>query len=81
MNVNVLLAVSVLPSAIVNVALLAGAVIANLLTLVALATPSVGVTSVGLVANTNAPLPVSSLITPASSLLVVAANTFNLLAV
>jgi hypothetical protein len=42
------------------VALVAGAVIATLLTLVAVATPSVGVTSVGLVANTKEPDPVSS---------------------
>ena len=49
--------------------------------LVAVATPSTGVTSVGLVANTKLPLPVSSLITPASSLLVVAACTLSLLLV
>ena len=41
--------------------------------------PSNGVTSVGLVANTSAPVPVSSLITPASSALVVAAKALNLL--
>ena len=65
-NVNVLLAVNVLPSAIVNVELVAGAVIATLLTLVAVATPNTGVTNVGVLANTRAPVPVSSLITPAS---------------
>jgi hypothetical protein len=46
-RVTVLFAVKVLPSAIVRVELVAGAVIATLLMLVALATPSVGVTSVG----------------------------------
>jgi oxygen-dependent protoporphyrinogen oxidase len=40
--------------------------------------PRIGVTSVGLVANTNAPDPVSSEITPASSLDDVAANALNL---
>ena len=40
--------------------------------------PNAGVTRVGEVANTNAPLPVSSEITPASSKEVVAANTLNL---
>lgn len=59
-SVNVLLAVNVLPSAMVNVADVAGAVMATLLTLVAVATPNVGVTSVGVLANTNAPVPVSS---------------------
>ena len=59
MKVSVLLAVNVLPSAIVNVALVAGAVMATLLTLVAEATPNVGVVNVGLVPNTNAPVPVS----------------------
>ena len=51
-NVTELLAVSVLPLAIVNVALVAGAVNATLLMLVAVATPSTGVTSVGLVSVT-----------------------------
>ena len=59
-KVSVLLAVKVLPSAIVNVEPVAGAVMATLLMLVADATPNVGVTSVGLVANTNEPVPVSS---------------------
>lgn len=49
--------------------------------LVAVAAPSTGVTNVGLVANTRLPLPVSSLITPANSLLVVAANTLSLFAI
>ena len=40
--------------------------------------PSAGVTNVGLLAKTNAPVPVSSEITPASSLDEVAANTLNL---
>ena len=43
--------------------------------------PRAGVTSVGLLANTNAPLPVSSDITPANSEEVVAANTLILLVV
>lgn len=59
-NVNVLLAVKVLPSAIVNVEPVSGAVIATLLIDVALATPSVGVTRVGVLAKTRAPVPVSS---------------------
>ena len=80
-KVSVLLTVSVLPSAIVSVEPVAGAVMLTLLMLVALATPRVGVTRVGLVANTRAPLPVSSLITPASSAEVVAANTLSLLLV
>lgn len=44
------------------------------LILVAVATPRTGVTRVGLVANTRAPDPVSSLITPASCAEVVEAN-------
>ena len=59
-NVIELLKVAVLPSAIVNVALVAGAVIATLLMLVAEATPSVGVVKLGDVANTSEPEPVSS---------------------
>ena len=57
-RVSVLLAVSVLPSAIAKVEPVAGAVIASLLMLVAEATPKVGVTSVGLVARTTEPEPV-----------------------
>ena len=57
-SVSVLFAVKVLPSAMVNVAAVAGAVIATLLTLVAAATPSVGVIKLGPVANTNEPDPV-----------------------
>jgi hypothetical protein len=78
-KVRVLLTVRVLLSAIVRVALVAGAVIATLLIDVADATPSTGVTSVGEVANTRAPLPVSSEITPASSAEVVAAKKLSLL--
>jgi hypothetical protein len=57
-RVRELLAVSVLPSAIVSVAEVAGAVTATLLTDVAVATPNTGVTRVGEVASTTAPLPV-----------------------
>lgn len=64
-NVSVLLAVSVLPSAIVSVLPVAGAVIATLLMLVADATPRVGVTSVGLLENTTVLEPVSSVSAPA----------------
>mgnify|MGYP006285575721 CR=1 FL=1 len=59
-NVSVLLHVNVLLSAIVSVLPVSGAVIATLLILVALATPSVGVTNVGLFENTTALEPVSS---------------------
>ena len=48
---------------------------------VAVATPIAGVTNVGLVANTNLPVPVSSLITLNNCALVVAANALRLLAV
>ena len=58
-NVSELEAVSVLPSAMVSVALVAGAVMATLFTLVAEATPSVGVVKEGEVANaTTVPEPV-----------------------
>ena len=60
-NVRVLLAVRVLPSAIVNIEPVAGGVIVTLLIEVAEATPSVGVTRVGLVASTTLPLPVTAL--------------------
>ena len=63
-------------SVVTTKVLLLGIVV--LLMLVALATPSTGVTKVGLVANTNAPEPVSSEITPANSLELVAAKTLNL---
>jgi len=69
--------VNVLPFATVIVADAAGAVIVTLLTLVAVATPSVGVVNEGDVANTRAPVPVSSDITPASCAEVVAANWAN----
>jgi len=65
-------------SANVRVADVAGAVKATLLTLVAEATPRVGVTRDGEVANTKRPLPVSSDITPANSAEEVAACTDNL---
>lgn len=77
-KVSVLLTVRVLPSAMVRVALVAGAVIATLLMEVADATPRVGVVSVGEVANTSSPDPVSSEMTPASSAEVVAAKKLNL---
>lgn len=59
-SVKLLLAVNVLPSAIVRVDPVAGAVRVTLLIVVAEATPSVGVTNVGDVAKTAAPDPVSS---------------------
>jgi hypothetical protein len=59
-NVRLWLTVNVLPSATAKVELVAGAVIAILLMLVAVATPNTGVTNVGVLANTNAPVPVSS---------------------
>ena len=55
-----------------------GAVIVTLFTEVAVAAPKVGVTKVGLVAKTNAPVPVSSETTPASSAEVVAAKALIL---
>lgn len=67
-------AVNVAPSAMVRVDPVAGAVIATLLTLVAVATPIVGVVRVGEVPKTSTPDPVSLLITPASCALVVDAN-------
>ena len=77
-SVRVLLAVKVLPSATASVLLVAGAVIAILLMLVAVATPRTGVTRVGVLAKTKAPVPVSSLTTPANSADVVAANAERL---
>jgi hypothetical protein len=59
--------VSAAPLEIVSVALVAGAVIVTLLMLVAVATPRTGATNVGVFAKTKAPVPVSSLIFPASS--------------
>ena len=64
-NVKLLLAVRVLPSAIVNVEPVAGAVIDTLLIEVAEATPRTGVTKVGVLANTRLPEPVSSVIAAA----------------
>lgn len=66
-KVRVLLAVKVLPSAIVRVAAVAGAVMVTLLTVVAVATPMLGVVRVGLVAKTRRPEPVSSSIKAKSS--------------
>ena len=58
-SVKLLFTVNVLPSAIVKVDEFAGAVIVTLFTLVAVATPIVGVTNVGLVSITNLlPVPV-----------------------
>ena len=54
----------VLPSAKVKLAAVAGVVIVNLLTVVAIATPKVGVTKVGEVAKTAEPVPVSSVTAP-----------------
>ena len=65
-KVKLLLAVSVLPSTMVRVEPVAGAVIATLFTVVAEATPKVGVVKLGDVANTASPVPVSSLNAPAS---------------
>ena len=65
-------------SAIVKVALEAGSVIVTLLIEVAVATPNAGVTKVGDSAKTNAPVPVSSEITPANSAEVVEDNADNL---
>jgi len=59
-SVNVLLAVNVFPSATVKVDPVAGAVNVTLLIVVALATPRVGVTNVGLVVNATVLLPLSS---------------------
>src|SRR3989338_4115603 len=59
-NVSVLLAVKVLPSAMVKVAAVAGAVRATLLMEVAVATPRTGVVRVGVVPKTAKPVPVSS---------------------
>ena len=80
-NVQLSFTVKVLPSAIVNVAELAGDVIVTLLILVAVAIPRDGVVRDGDVANTNEPEPVSSDITPASCADVVAAKTDKLLEV
>ena len=60
-NVSVFDAVNVLPSAMVSVEPVAGAVIATLFTDVAVATPMVGVVSVGDVAKTGLPVPVGVL--------------------
>jgi hypothetical protein len=62
-KVSVLDTVRVFPSPIVNVEPVAGAVIATLLILVAVAAPRVGVTKVGDVDMTTLPLPVIALLT------------------
>ena len=66
-NVRLLLAVSVLPSAIVSVEPVAGAVSVTLLTVVAVATPSAGVTNVGDVVALIAPVPLSAVDSAAST--------------
>ena len=48
------------PLASVNVAAVPGSVMVTLFTVVAVAAPNTGVTSVGVLANTSAPVPVSS---------------------
>ena len=59
LTVALFVALKVFPSAIVSVAEVAGVVIATLFTLIAVATPNVGVTKVGLVSITNlVPVPV-----------------------
>ena len=58
-NVNVLDMVAVLPLAIVNVALDAGAVMVTLLIVVAVALPNVGEIKVGDVSNTKLFVPVT----------------------
>jgi len=58
-NVNVFDMVAVLPLAMVNVALDAGAVMVTLLIDVAVAAPNVGVVKVGDVSNTRLPVPVT----------------------
>jgi hypothetical protein len=64
-RVSVLVAERVLPSEMVRVEPVAGAVTVTLLMEVAEAIPNTGVTRVGVLANTNAPVPVSSDTTPA----------------
>ena len=61
LTVIVLLTVNVFPSAMVSVAPVAGAVRANLLIVVAVATPRDGVVSDGDVDNTMLPVPVTAL--------------------
>ena len=52
--------IRLLPSATVSVEADAGAVIVTLFIVVAVATPNIGVTNVGVVANTATPVPVGS---------------------
>ena len=66
-NVNVFDMVAVLPLAMVNVALDAGAVMVTLLIDVAVAAPNVGVVRVGDPLNTILPVPVAPVdVTPSS---------------
>ena len=67
LNVTVLLNSIVFPSAMVNVAPVPGLLIATLLIVVAVASPRVGVISVGDVSNTNCPVPVAPVeVTPST---------------
>ena len=80
-SVKLLFAVNVLPSTIVNVDEVAGAVIVTLFTLVAVATPIVGVTNVGLVSITNLlPVPVCDATDVALPLLVIGPVKFAFVA-
>ena len=80
-RVKLLFDVSVFPSAMVRVAEVEGAVIVTLLTLVAVATPMVGVTKVGLVSITNlVPVPVCEAIEVAFPVLVMGPVKFALVA-
>jgi hypothetical protein len=76
-SVRELLAVRVLPSAIVSVEPVAGAVRVTLLMVVAVATPNVGVVNVGEVAKTRLPVPVAPVeVTPSKSKWPVTARPF-----
>ena len=80
-SVKLLLAVNVLPSAIVKVEAFVGAVIVTLFTLVAVATPIVGVTKVGLVSITNLlPVPVCDATDVALPILVIGPVKFAFVA-
>ncbi len=80
-NVKLLFAVNVLPSAIVNIADVPGFVIVTLFTLVAVATPIVGVTNVGLVSITNLlPVPVCDATDVALPILVIGPVKFAFVA-
>jgi hypothetical protein len=80
-SVKLLFTVNVLPSAIVKVDEFAGAVIVTLFTLVAVATPIVGVTKVGLVSITNLlPVPVCDATDVALPILVIGPVKFAFVA-